>query len=116
MKKIIFAAGILASALTGIGTGSVAQAAPISVERPFSVPTGTASGPSVQGPASGDVVKIDYACGRGWHLSRHGVCRPNRPPPPPPRWHRPPPRWDDRPHHWHGHDRPPPPPPGWYRY
>lgn len=107
MKKLIFAAGILASALTGMGMGSVAQAAPISVERPVGV--------APERAASGDVVRVDYACGRGWHLSRHGICRPNRPPPPPPRWHRPPPRWDDRPH-WHGHHRPPPPPPGWYRY
>ncbi len=65
------------------------------------------------------VVLADYACGRGWHVTPWGECRPNgwrrgppprywghRPPPPPygygwrdhrPRyerdWHRPPPRW-----------------------
>jgi hypothetical protein len=46
------------------------------------------------------VVKVDYACGRGWHLTPWGACRPNE-------WRRPPPRY------W-GHR--PPPPYGWGYY
>ncbi|MEZ2127165.1 MULTISPECIES: GCG_CRPN prefix-to-repeats domain-containing protein [unclassified Sinorhizobium] len=53
------------------------------------------------------VIKVDYECGRGWHLTRWGECRPNRwdrRPPPRYSWHRPPPprwawdgpRWRDR--------------------
>ncbi|KAA0683274.1 hypothetical protein DTW90_36595 [Neorhizobium sp. P12A] len=60
-------------------------------------------------------VQVDYACGRGWHLTRWGSCRPNewRGPPPGYWGHRPPPPygWRDeyRPRYWHR-----PPPPGWY--
>lgn len=98
MKTVIVAAGILAGTIFA----SAAQAMPV------------AGMPSVQAQTSRDVVTIDYPCGRGWHLNRRGVCRPNGPPPPP-RWHRPPPRWDDRPG-WDRRDRRPPPPPGYYRY
>lgn len=36
------------------------------------------------------VINVDYACGRGWHVTPWGECRPNG-------WRRPPPRyWDDR--------------------
>jgi hypothetical protein len=57
------------------------------------------------------IVKVDYACGRGWHENHWGECRPNRwhrPPPPPPYWgHRPPPGYyyGYGPRPWH---RPPP--------
>ncbi|ASW05099.1 hypothetical protein FBZ98_10912 [Rhizobium sp. ERR 922] len=56
--------------------------------------------PAVGTAASAPIVKVDYACGRGWHLTRWGECRPNRWGPPPRRW---------------GYYRPPPPPPwGWH--
>jgi hypothetical protein len=95
MRKLIIAAAIAASSLLG-GT---AQAA---------MPVAGVTMPDA-------VVKVDYPCGRGWHLNRRGVCvrydRWRRPPPPPPRWHRPPPRWDGPPPRWHR-----PPPPGYWRY
>jgi len=50
------------------------------------------------------IVNVDYACGRGWHLTRWGECRPNwrRPPPVafyggPPRW-----GWERRHRDWDG--------------
>ncbi|WP_423340091.1 GCG_CRPN prefix-to-repeats domain-containing protein [Rhizobium sp. HT1-10] len=62
------------------------------------------------------VLQVDYACGRGWHVTPGGDCRPNgwrRGPPPRRGWDAPPPRYR---HHWNddrrGHDgwrRPPPP-------
>ncbi|WP_083199333.1 GCG_CRPN prefix-to-repeats domain-containing protein [Rhizobium sp. AC44/96] len=66
-------------------------------------------------------VLVDYACGRGYHITQWGNCRPNWRPPPPPRYgwryertygwgDRPPPRYG-----W-GYDRPRRPPPGWDRY
>ncbi len=83
----------LAIAMSGFGV-SMAEAMPM---------------PAVDsGTAAGNVVKVDYACGRGYHLSRWGNCRPNWRQPPPPRYYgggygygRP--RWD----------RPPPPRYGW---
>ncbi|WP_432444438.1 GCG_CRPN prefix-to-repeats domain-containing protein [Rhizobium lusitanum] len=55
--------------------------------------------PAVGTTASVPVVKVDYTCGRGRHVTRWGDCRPNRWGPPPRRW---------------GYYRPPPPPPwGW---
>jgi hypothetical protein len=61
-------------------------------------------------------VLIDYACGRGFHITPWGDCRPNwrRPPPPRPRyvyrerrygWDRPPPPWAYR-HYRRDWDRP----------
>lgn len=56
------------------------------------------------------VIQVDYACGRGYHQTPWGDCRPNwRRPPPPPRyygWARrppPPPYWRER--EWHRHHR-----------
>jgi hypothetical protein len=71
---------------------------------------------AVQSGATNSIVQVDYACGRGYHVTPWGDCRPNWRRPPPPRYerryersygwgHRPPPRYgwrDDR-----GH-RPPP--------
>jgi hypothetical protein len=102
MKILVLAAGLFA----GITMTSVAEAGPMSSPvAPLSV-----SSAAVESGAS-NVVRVDYACGRGRHLTRHGICRPNyrrpvhrswhRPPPPPPRW------YGHRPHH-HGHYRPPP--------
>ncbi|MBB3947002.1 hypothetical protein GGQ73_002966 [Rhizobium skierniewicense] len=61
MRKIIFSAGIILGSLLA----NVANAMP-SVH------------PSV--PLASDVQKVDYACGRGFHLSPRGYCRPNGPP------------------------------------
>jgi hypothetical protein len=74
--------------------------------------------PAVAAQQTPSVVKVDYACGPGWHVTPWGHCRPNRAylpprygwarrPPPPPYayresyyrphyygWYRPPPaRW-----------------------
>jgi hypothetical protein len=60
------------------------------------------------------IIQVDYACGRGWHETPNGDCRPNdwrRGPPrrdwdlPPPRHHH---RWDDN--RDDGNWRRPPPP------
>ncbi|MGO4352409.1 hypothetical protein AB4Z25_10765 [Rhizobium sp. RAF36] len=52
---------------------------------------------AVDNAAASDVTKVDYACGRGWHMTRWGECRRNdyrRHAPPVRYWHRPPPpRW-----------------------
>ncbi|MBB3594056.1 hypothetical protein FHX08_004459 [Rhizobium sp. BK529] len=40
-------------------------------------------------PAASSVMTVDYACGRGYHLSPRGFCRPNRWAPPPPRYYAP---------------------------
>jgi hypothetical protein len=95
MRNLIIAAAI---AVSGFVAGS-AEAMPLGPVK------------ALQSTTAGDVVKIDYPCGRGWHENRRGRCVPNdrwdrRPPPP--RWHRPPSRWDDGPPR-HGHHRPPPP-------
>ena len=108
MKNFIIAAAIT---ISGFIAGS-AGAMPL-------VPA-----PEARTITSGDVVKIDYPCGRGWHLNRRGRCVPHdRWDRPPPRWHRPPHAWHRPPHALH---RPPPhwerprhshrPPPGYWRY
>src|SRR5262249_47175453 len=65
MRMRMFAAAI---AMCGFGV-SVAEAMPIA---------------PVNGIAAKNTVLVDYACGRGYHLTRWGNCRPNwnRPPPP----------------------------------
>ncbi|MDE1157640.1 MAG: hypothetical protein PW791_05055 [Neorhizobium sp.] len=107
MKILVLVAGLLA----GITMGSAAQAGPMS-----SPMSSSSAAVETQGP---NVVRVDYACGRGRHITRHGICRPNyrRPVRHPSRhWHRPPPRWHghSRPQH-HGYHRPPPRH-GWSRY
>lgn len=101
MRNLMIALAIAASGLVG---GTAQAAMPVT---------------SIAVPDA--VVKVDYPCGRGWHLNRRGACVPyarayRAPPPrwhrpPPPRWHRPPPRWDGPRGHVHR-----PPPPGYYRY
>lgn len=62
--------------------------------------------------APSSVVRVDYECGRGFHVTPWGECRPNRwrrPPPPPPYW------GHHRPAYWGGYHRPPPPPP-WHHH
>lgn len=77
MRKLLLVVGILFAALTG----GAANAAPFGM---------------VTAPAASPVVNVDYACGRGFHLSPRGYCRPNRwAPPPRPRYYS---------HHWHRRD------------
>lgn len=79
MKIITLAAALVIGGLSAIS----AEAMPVA---PLSADTA----------ASSDVTKVDYACGRGWHLTRWGECRRNeyRRYAPPVRYgHRPPPRW-----------------------
>ncbi|WP_168598795.1 hypothetical protein [Rhizobium sp. SG570] len=82
MRSSVFA---IAALLGGLAVSS-AEAMPV---------------PAIGTTAAVPVVKVDYACGRGWHVTRWGECRPNRWGPPPPRYgwgHRPPPPWG-----WYGH-------------
>lgn len=62
--------------------------------------------PAIDAGSPSSVVKVDYACGPGWHVTPYGHCRPNaryRPAPPPPYWgHRPPP-WAWGGYHPHGY-------------
>ena len=80
----------IAAVLGGLAVSS-AEAMPV----PAAVAIPAVAGTVAEAP----VVKVDYACGRGWHLTRWGECRPNRWGPP-------------RGYGW-GYDRPPPPR-GWY--
>lgn len=101
MRKTMIA---IAIAMSGFGI-SAAEAMPIAA-----APAGVTN----------NVQQVDYACGRGYHITRWGECRPNWRRPPPPRYyhgwgHRPPPRyygWRDdrgyRPPPWRGG--------GYYRY
>lgn len=74
MRGLILSAGIVLGTLVG----GAANAMPIG---------------QPAAPAASTVQNVDYACGRGFHLSPRGFCRPNRPPP---RYER---RWDRR-EHW----------------
>ena len=88
MKKIVFASAILFGAMLS----TAASAMPVV---------------SVTKPAS-DVVQVDWACGRGFHQTPWGQCRPNRWGPPPMRayWgHRPSRDWDGPRHGWHDDHR-----------
>jgi hypothetical protein len=98
MKALILAAALAAvPALTGAGT-SLAQPLPSSL---------SFARPEVSGP--GLVEKVDYACGRGWRLTRWGDCVPRRGPPPPRYYRPPPPDWGPPPPRY----RPPPPRGDW---
>src|SRR5262245_35236467 len=71
-KKEVFEMkiSVIATALVlGGAAVSTAQAMP----SPAPVDTAKAS----------QIVHVDYACGRGWHLTPWGHCRPNRYGPPP---------------------------------
>ena len=61
MRKIILGAGIILSSVFANAANAM---------------------PSVQPfvPSVSDVQKVDDACGRGFHLSPRGYCRPNGPP------------------------------------
>ncbi|WP_117191386.1 GCG_CRPN prefix-to-repeats domain-containing protein [Rhizobium terrae] len=89
MRKLIIAVTLIASSFTG-----AANALPLR---------------NINPPTSSPVVTVDWACGRGYHLSPRGYCRPNRWAPPPRRhygWDRPHRRWhDDRPRYWRDYDR-----------
>lgn len=60
----------LAIAMSGFGV-SIAEAMPIA---------------PVESGATKNAVLVDYACGRGYHLTPWGNCRPNWRQPPPPRY------------------------------
>ncbi|MBB3312449.1 hypothetical protein FHT78_004231 [Rhizobium sp. BK196] len=74
MRKLLVTVALLAAGVTA----GAANAAPVG---------------RVTAPAVANVMTVDYACGRGYHLSPRGFCRPNRWAPPPPRFY----GWD-RPH------------------
>jgi hypothetical protein len=77
MKRIVFATAMLFGAV--LSTAASAMPA-ISVDM----------------PASG-IVQVDWACGRGFHQTPWGQCRPNRWGPPPVRAY-----WGHRPGYWNG--------------
>lgn len=100
MRMTTIAAAV---AIFGFG-GSIAQAMPIA---------------TIDHAPAAKAELVDYACGRGFHLSQWGNCRPDWRRPPPPRYryarpyrdgyYRPPPRYgwrEERAYGW-GH-RPPP--------
>jgi len=62
MRKIILSAGIILSSLLANAANAMPSAQP-----------------SI--PATSLLQQVDYACGRGFHLSPRGFCRPNGPPP-----------------------------------
>ncbi|EJZ18041.1 hypothetical protein NE852_13930 [Rhizobium sp. Pop5] len=78
MKALSIAAALLAGSLS-IGTAEAMPMGSINVQS--------------------NIVKADYACGRGWHLTPWGECRRNWQRPPmafyggPPRWGWDGPRW-----------------------
>jgi len=93
MKKLhLFAAAVI---LTTAAAASTAQAMP-------AAPGGLRQG--------SPVIQADWACGRGFHMTRWGNCRPNWEQP---RWRRPPPRFYDeyerpRPRYYPRYERPAP--------
>lgn len=80
MRKLLVTIALLAAGITA----GAANAAPVG---------------SMTAPAASNIITVDFACGRGYHLSPRGFCRPNRWAPPPRRYY----GWDrsygwDRPH------------------
>lgn len=76
MRKLLVTIALLAAGITA----GAANAAPVG---------------SMTAPAASNIITVDFACGRGYHLSPRGFCRPN----PPRRYY----GWDrsygwDRPH------------------
>ncbi|TCR97820.1 hypothetical protein [Rhizobium sp. BK418] len=64
MRKLLITVALLAAGTTS----GVANAAPVG---------------GVAVANTSNVLTVDYACGRGYHLSPRGFCRPNRWGPPP---------------------------------
>ena len=60
MRKMILTAGVILGALLGTGANAM--------------PVGQPSAPSAS-----HIQNVDYACGRGFHLTPRGYCRPNGP-------------------------------------
>ncbi|RUM24584.1 hypothetical protein EFQ99_17620 [Rhizobium vallis] len=84
MKALSLAAALLAGSLS-IGTAEAMPVGSINVQS--------------------NIVKADYACGRGWHLTPWGECRRNWRRPPPMAFYGGPPRWGWERHHrrdWDG--------------
>ncbi|WP_376776093.1 GCG_CRPN prefix-to-repeats domain-containing protein [Rhizobium populisoli] len=70
MRKIMLAATLMISGILGGGSANA-------------LPFG-----NVDTPRASNVVTVDYACGRGYHITPRGNCRPNRwEPPPRPRYY-----------------------------
>ncbi|WP_296036290.1 hypothetical protein [uncultured Agrobacterium sp.] len=61
MRKIVLSVALLVSGLMGTGASAMPLAQPAA-------------------PTMTDIQTVDYACGRGYHLSPRGFCRPNGPP------------------------------------
>lgn len=70
MRNIVIGATLLISGLMGASANAMPMAPAL-------------------GQDQTDIQNVDYACGRGYHLSPRGFCRPNGPP----RYER---RWDRR--------------------
>ncbi|MDZ7927448.1 MAG: hypothetical protein U5L46_10330 [Agrobacterium sp.] len=60
MRKMILSAGLILGALFGSGANAMPVGQPA--------------------PLASNIQTVDYACGRGFHLSPRGYCRPNGPP------------------------------------
>ena len=92
MKKIVLAAALLFGAMLSTEASAMPT---VSVTKPAS-----------------DVVQVDWACGRGFHETPWGQCRPNRwgPPPAPAYWGHRPRGWDGPRHGWYDDRR------EWRRY
>jgi len=61
MRNIVLGAALLISGLMGASANAMPTAQPLA-------------------RVTTDIQTVDYACGRGYHLSPRGFCRPNGPP------------------------------------
>ncbi|MDP9573951.1 UNVERIFIED_ORG: hypothetical protein J2W66_004454 [Agrobacterium larrymoorei] len=61
MRNIVLGAALLISGLMGASANAMPLAQPLARD-------------------TTDIQAVDYACGRGYHLSPRGFCRPNGPP------------------------------------
>ncbi len=61
MRKLVLGAVLLLSGLMGSSANAMPMAQPLARD-------------------TTDIQTVDYACGRGYHLSPRGFCRPNGPP------------------------------------
>ncbi len=61
MRNVVLGAALLISGLMGASANAMPLAQPLA-------------------PDTTDIQTVDYACGRGYHLSPRGFCRPNGPP------------------------------------
>jgi hypothetical protein len=86
MQKILFASAILFGGLVATAAGAM--------------PAGSFA------KSTPGAVQIDYACGRGAHMTPYGHCRPNHwGPPPEVVYHHRRDDWNGPRHNWHGDDQ-----------